>query len=142
MKIKTLLTTAAVAGMTLAAPAFAQDAGNVLLQLNTVQDTGESCRVTYVAQNGTNSDLKQLSYEMAVFNERGAVSKLLIMEFGALDSGKTRVSQFDLDGESCGNISKILVNNQIDCSTAEGPSNVCVSGLVAEQLDTTIEFTN
>lgn len=136
--IKTLpLVAALLAGAT---PSFAQDAGNLTVELNTVAQTESACRLTYVATNMTNEDLKNASYEVAVFNERGAVSKMLILEFGAIKNGSTRVVQFDIDGQQCDDISRILVNNQVDCATDGGSSNACLENLAATTLDTDIEF--
>jgi hypothetical protein len=150
-KMKTLAL-AAVTFAGLSMPAFAQDiqeetvavasAGQFTLELNTVAQTDGSCRLTYVATNETEDDLRNAAYEVAVFDDRGAVSKLLILEFGALDTGRTRVVQFDIDGQTCDGISKILVNNQVDCATSEGESNVCMANLNATTLDTNIVFTD
>ena len=141
---KTLLATVAALSTALSAPAFAQDtAGPLTLELNTVAELdGGACRLVYVVSNETAEDLTASTYEVAVFNGRGAVSNMLLMEFGAIDAGKTRVVQFDVAGQACSDISRILVNNQVDCATASGDSTMCMDALATRTLDTTIAFTN
>lgn len=145
------LTAALIAGFS--APAFAQDAeieapatvasGAFGLELNTVTELdGGACRLVYVAENGTSIDVNNATYEVAVFNTGGAVSNMLLLEFGELDAGKTRVVQFDIAGQPCGDISKILVNDQVDCATADGASTMCMGNLATRALDTDITFTH
>lgn len=150
------LTTALIAGFS--APAFAQDAeaaieapatvvsGAFNLELNTVTELdGGACRLVYVAENATSTDVSNATYEVAVFNDvegRDIVSNMLLLEFGELASGKTRVVQFDIAGQPCSDISKILVNNQVDCATADGTSDMCMGNLATRALDTEITFTH
>lgn len=140
MKLLKTLSTLALVAASASTPAFAQEAGDLTVELNTVAQTEGACRLTYVANNQTGEDLVNASYEVAVFNERGAVSKMLILEFGAITDGSMRVVQFDIDGQMCDDISKILVNNQVDCATDGGASDICLADLAATKLDTTIEF--
>lgn len=128
-KLSALALSAATA-LTLSAPgAFAQD-GTFGLELNNARDVESSCRLTYVATNNTGSELEETSYEVAVFDAQGGVSRLLILEFGRLQKGKTKVVQFDLSGESCANISRLLVNNVDKCVTSDGTQPDCMGGLV------------
>ena len=160
MTLKTLaLTAALVAGF--AAPVLAQDAeaetpatetaapiatataGAVTLELNTNSELdGGACRLVYVASNGTDTDITKASYEVALFNQRGAVAQMLLLEFGRLDAGKTRVVQFDVANQTCADTSRILVNNQVDCTTAAGESDICMANLETRALETEIGFTH
>ncbi|QDC11555.1 hypothetical protein FHY55_07950 [Oceanicola sp. D3] len=112
----------------LALPAFAQS-GNFGLELNAARDVGEGCRLTYVATNNTGEGLEKASYEVAVFDQDGVVSRLLILEFGQLQADKTKVVQFDLSDMACSDISRLLVNSVSECVGAEGTSPDCMEGL-------------
>lgn len=103
-------------------PAFAQDAAPALaLELNGAADTAEgACRLTYVANNGLTSPLEQTSFQMAVFDTSGAVTRLIVLDFGALTMGKTKVVQFDIPGQTCAQISRIVVNDVAQCTTTGG----------------------
>lgn len=132
--ILSTLTAVALGG----APAFAQS-GNFGLELNTARAAGDGCRLTYVATNNTGSALERTSYEVAVFDQDGAVSRLLILEFGQLKPGKTKVVQFDLADQPCDQISRLLVNSVAECVAADGSTPNCLDGLVTSSR-TDIQF--
>ncbi len=114
------------------APAIAQDAApSFSLDLNTVADTEQGgCRLTYVAANRTGQALNAVSYQVAVFDAQGIVTDLLVLEFGSLIEGKTKVVQFDLAGRGCADISRITVNEVAECSLADGTTgDFCMTGL-------------
>ena len=111
--------------------AVAQDAASFSLELNNAADTAEGgCRLTYVAANRSGQALAAVSYQVAVFDAQGIVTDLLVLEFGDLTDGKTKVVQFDLGGRGCADISRITVNEVADCSLADGTfGDFCLSTL-------------
>jgi hypothetical protein len=102
-------------------PAAAQTAapGPFGLELNNLEDVDGACRLTFLANNETGVALDQTSYEVVVFDETGAVSQRLILEFGRLPEGKTKVVQFMLD-RGCTQISRLLLNDVVECVATEG----------------------
>lgn len=142
----------AAATLAFATPLMAQDAeapietvatGAFNLELNNANELEDgACRLVYVAENGTDTDVEKATYEVAVFDSQNIVSKMLLLEFGALQASKTRVLQFDIPNQTCGEISRILVNNQVDCATAAGESSICTTNLATRTLETEIEFTH
>lgn len=130
-QIKSYVTAAAVS-LLLVSPVFAQNAAtDFFLELNSAADTETGdCRLTYVATNRTGTDLSQASYEVAVFNGGGIVSRILVLAFGALPEGKTRVVQFDIAGQSCADTSRIVVNDVAECTPTDGSAgDFCLSAL-------------
>lgn len=132
----------AAAGL-LAAPATAQDAApQFTLELNSAADTTSgSCRLTYVAANQSDIALDRTAYEVAVFDQDGAVTRLLVLEFGALIAGKTKILQFDLSETGCDSISRIVVNDVAACTQSADGAEIplCMAGLVASSR-TAIQF--
>lgn len=118
---------AAAAG--LGAPVGAQTPGPFTLELNNTSDIEQSCRLTYVATNDMGMDLSGASYEVAVFDAEGTVERLLILQFGALEDGRTKVVQFDLADTACSNISRLLVNSVAECTAADGSEPDCLGAL-------------
>jgi hypothetical protein len=114
-------------------PATAQDADapSLALELNTAADTSEgACRLTYVASNGLTAPLEMTSFQMAVFDAEGAVTRLIVLDFGALPVGKTKVVQFDIPGQTCAKISRIIVNDVAQCTTTGGAAvDGCLTSL-------------
>ncbi|MEJ6403007.1 hypothetical protein [Yoonia sp. 2307UL14-13] len=131
--LMTLLTAASTVVAFAAAPAMAQDGpARFSLDLNNAANIeGDGgCRLTYVANNGTGAALEAVSYQVAVFDAEGIVTDLLILEFGALIEGKTKVVQFDLAGRACEDISRITVNEVAACTLADGQTgDFCMTGL-------------
>lgn len=111
-------------------PVLAQnETSDFFLELNSAADTATGdCRLTYVATNRTGTSLSEASYEVAVFDANGIVTRILVLAFGALPEGKTRVVQFDIAGQSCADTSRIIVNAVAACG-ADGDANICLDAL-------------
>ena len=123
-------------------PAAAQDEAGFTLELNNAAETdGGNCRLTYVAENHSGSALDQTEYQVAIFDAEGIVSRLLVLKFGKLVNGKTRVLQFELPGTPCSGISRIVINDNSACIDAETGSetDICMSALSATSR-TSIQF--
>lgn len=110
-------------------PVLAQnETSEFFLELNSAADTATGdCRLTYVATNRTAQSLSEASYEVAVFDANGIVTRILVLAFGALPEGKTRIVQFDIAGQSCKNTSRIVVNAVAACGT-DDPA-ICLDAL-------------
>lgn len=118
------LALAAAAFLPMSAPVLAQS-GGIELELNTAADLDGNCRLTYVVTNTSAGDLEQTSYEMAIMAADGAVSRLLVLGFGAMPSGKTRVVQFDVPETQCSGISRIIANGAAECVGGGQPQPTC-----------------
>lgn len=116
------------------------ETGNIELELNTANDEGQGCRLTYVATNNTSIPLEKSSYEVAVYNAEGIVQRLLVLEFGWLPVGKTRVVQFDLPEQECATISRISVNGPVECASEQGAQDVCRDNQLLSSRVRTIQF--
>lgn len=130
-RFHTILSAACLALFTVLSPAAAQDSGEFRLELNNLESVDDSCRLTFVAFNATGVDLAQTSYDVAVFDDTGAVSDRLILEFGHLPEDKTRVVQFLLN-RGCDQISRLLLNEAEECLDEAGQSSrICMEALNA-----------
>lgn len=116
------------------------ETGTIELELNTAADVEGGCRLTYVATNATPVELDKTAYEVAVFDTGGIVKQLLVLDFGFLPSGKTRVVQFDLPEQACTTISRISVNDPVECTAASGPSDICRDNQLLSSRVPTIQF--
>ena len=114
--------------------------GDFDVELNTALDLPDACRVTFVATNNTGVALTKNGYEVAAFDASGLVSAILVLEFGQFPVNKTRVVQFDLPKMKCGDISRLLVNGQDSCETADGKQDICIKVLKASSRIETIPF--
>lgn len=117
-----------------AAPAVPPKA--LSIELNKTADSGAGCRLTFVAKNDTGAPLDKASYEIAVFDTKNQVARLLIFEFGSLAVGKTKVVEFEYPSLACNGISRILVNTSPECLSEGAASPVCLNGLKTSSLST------
>ncbi|WAP70232.1 hypothetical protein [Jiella pelagia] len=99
------------------------------LELNNAVDEAGLCRLSYVAVNSTSQPLETVSYDVVVFDTNGQVSQFLVLQFGQLPAGKTKVVQFDLADQPCDGISRILVNDVAECQTSQGNAGICMDAL-------------
>lgn len=113
----------------LAATAVAAQESNFSLELNNSRDVNGGCRLVYIAVNGTGVALDKTSYEVVVFDNDERVTQFLILEFGQLPAGKTKVMQFDLPEQPCAQISRLLINDVAECTSGGQPVTVCMDAL-------------
>lgn len=90
--------------------------GKIGLELNHVQpnDAG-GCRLSIIATNGLERPMNQLGLEIVAFNKDGLVDQFLRLDFSRISAGKTKVLQFDLAGKSCESLSRLHINDVLNC---------------------------
>jgi hypothetical protein len=106
----------------------------IAIELNKATNSEAGCRLTFVVKNDTQQVLEKTSYEIAAFDARKTVMKLLVFEFGRLPAGKTKVVEFALAGVACADISRILVNTAPACIADGAESTVCLDALRTSSL--------
>jgi len=107
------------------------DARRIDLSLNAASAGTDGCRLSFVVHNGMNTELDNLSVEIAIFATEGALDRLLRLNFGILLEDKTRVRQFDLDGTQCDAIGNVLINDVAACEGGELTPLMCLRALSA-----------
>lgn len=122
-----------------AGSAFAEDKPGLKIELNAVADAKDSCRVTFLLNNGMPTEISKASLEFAFFNKAGVVERLTALNFGRLQKGREVVRQFDIAGGSCSSYSRILVNAVKSCDGIAGEAEACETALVASNKSS-IEF--
>lgn len=103
------------------APAAEDDSGKITLELNNATDTPEgACRMTFVAANRSGTGFARTGWQVGVFDAESIVRSILVLEFGELVDGKTKIVLFDLPGRPCSDISRVIVNDVAFCQPADG----------------------
>ena len=121
-----------------ASHAWAQE-NSITIELNDATNAENACRLVFVAVNRTGVLLEKTSYDVVTFDAGGKVGKSLTFQFGRLPLGKTKVVQFDLPGQACDSISRLLVNDVSECTVDGKASDICVDALTTTTR-TKIEF--
>jgi hypothetical protein len=121
-------------------PVLAWAEGNtnagVHLELNSVQDTGNACRLTFVAENKLDREIEKAVFETVIFDQSGGVMLLSLFDFRELPLNKPRVRQFDVPGQTCSAISRVLINGANTCSVGGAEIDACGAALnVSSRID-------
>ena len=112
-------------------PALAQDGqgAHVSIELNAVQQVKDSCRISFLIQNGHGFDIDQAVFEAVLFDAEGRVDRLTLFDFGVLPSARPRVRQFVVPGLACVSLGRLLFNGAETCAGANVPENACARHL-------------
>src|SRR5689334_1828139 len=106
------------------APARAQE--TVRVELNTLENAENRCRMTFVIENKTARAVESLKLDLALFNTEGAVYRSMVNDMGPVRAAKTVVKTFATDGD-CAQLGSLLVNEVAAC--APGEPNACLDQL-------------
>lgn len=101
----------------------------LFLELNTVQNVDGACRLTFLAQNDTGTEIDQAVFETVIFDTSGGVVSLSLFDFRDLPAARARVRQFDLPGMACDSVGRVLINGANTCVVAGANSGVCQDAL-------------
>lgn len=101
----------------------------VSIELNAVQQVEDSCRISFLVQNGHSFDIDQAVYEAVLFDTDGRVDRLTLFDFGALPSVRPRVRQFVVPGLACESLGRLLINGAETCAGADVPEEACSKDL-------------
>ena len=89
------------------------------IELNKVQQSEDGCRLSFIAVNRMGANLETTAMEVVFFDASDVVSEMLLLDFGRLPSDKTKVVEFVLQQQDCEQISRVLVNDVVECSSAQ-----------------------
>jgi len=119
-----------VLGLAVAATSVhAEEPAKLSVDLNALEQVGQSCRLVFVASNSTGAALDELSLETVLFNTAGTVDRFALFDFQSLPMGKTRVRQFDLPDIRCGDIGRVLINGAASCKGQALKGTECMDQL-------------
>ncbi|HTW27116.1 MAG TPA: Tat pathway signal protein [Acetobacteraceae bacterium] len=129
---------AAALAAPLALPAAARAAAPIPLELNKLEpltEGGPACRVYFVVTNPDKTEISQLRLDLILFGTDGIIARRVALDLGPLPPGKTSVRLFDLQGQACSGIGRVLVNDVLACKTGGGgaaPASSATASATAE----------
>ncbi|MEC9310795.1 MAG: hypothetical protein VYA97_03470 [Pseudomonadota bacterium] len=101
----------------------------VSIELSAAEQIGEACLLSFVAQNDHVQDIGQAVYETVLFDAKGQVARLTLLDFQDLPAGRMRVRQFQFP-YACDGISRVLINGATTCTGgADLPETACSRGI-------------
>lgn len=132
MKFTRLLPLALLAVFYPGIAALAQDAGtagNLSIEINDLTPSEKGCKLTFVAANELLQSLSKVSFEFVLFDEKGLVERMAVLDFRDLPAGKTKVRQFDLPGTKCAAVKSLLINDAPVCTGDGIAKDACMKAL-------------
>lgn len=132
MKCVRLLSLTVLAASCSATAALAQDAGasgNLSIEINDLTPSDKGCKLTFVAANALPQSLSKVSFEFVLFDGKGLVERMAVLDFRDLPAGKTKVRQFDLPGTKCEAVKSLLINDAPVCAGDGVAKDACMKAL-------------
>lgn len=124
--LSALMSAAAVSG---AAAQEAAAAKGLDVELNALASSQKGCLFTFVAANGFAQNVSKVSFEFVIFNDKGTVERLALLDFRDLPAGKSKVRQFDVPGIKCEAVKNLLINDAPVCEGEGLDKASCMSGI-------------
>ncbi len=119
---------AALAGAFLSAPHSALAQPSLPIELNKLeQRENNACRAYMVFQNKLGEAISSLRLDLILFRTDGIIETRLALDAGRMPDQKTVVKLFDIPGLSCADIGQMLLNSVLQCETATGARDDCIS---------------
>ena len=103
--------------------------GHLTIEINELAPSEKGCKLTFVADNGLPQSLARLSFEFVLFDAKGLVERMAVLDFRDVPAGKTKVRQFDLPGTKCGDVSSLLINDAPVCEGEGIAPGACMKAL-------------
>ena len=117
-----------MAAATLPGQLLAQDS-RLSVELNEVAPSEKGCKLTFVATNGLTQSLDKASFEFVLFDGKGLVERMAVLDFRDLPAGKMKVRQFDLAGTKCDQVKSLLINDAPVCTGEGVAKDACMKAL-------------
>ena len=118
-----------VAALVMGAPAARAQEKGLAVELNKVEDFEGGCMASFVFHNSLGAALDRFNLDLILFDQQGVILRRLMIDMAPLRDGKTRVAQFRLHEGSCGELSRVLVNDVPLCRADNGAEIDCLAGL-------------
>ena len=112
---------------------------HIMLELNRAEDAAQACRLTFVASNGLDRAIDELTLEIVLFAADGLVDRITAFSFGAMAAGKTVVRQFAVPDARCEGLGRVLVNGVAACQ-ADGLSPATCQTLLRTKARGDLQF--
>ena len=108
-------TALAIAGLA-GAPGPASAEPRIKIELNRIETVGTVCRLSFLFENGLPVEVRALSLETVLFDDKGRVDRFLVLKSKPLPPARTRVQQFDIRKADCNALGRVLLNDVRECA--------------------------
>ena len=119
---------AALAAVVAAQPLAAEE-GELLIELNKLENTEQGCRSLFVFDNATGHELNRFRVDLILFDREGVYAKQVLLDMAPLYDDKKTIASFLLAEDPCDAIGSILINDLPQCENGSGAELDCVKVL-------------
>ena len=102
---------------------------HISIELNALDPVDGACRMSFVIENGFESDIDKAVYEAVLFDTDGRVAQMTLLDFGTLPAARPRVRQFAVPGLTCASVARLLINGTETCEASTLPEDACAQSL-------------
>lgn len=131
-----MLSLALLAAMAVDAAAIGAE-GPINVELNAAENVQNSCRLSFVIENKSETAIETFKLDLATFGREGTIQRRMVVDMGPLRGSKTIVKSFVLEND-CGQIGSLLVNDVTAC--APGDPGACLDRLTLSSRVSTIRL--
>ncbi len=85
-------------------------------------------------QNDSATQFQAVKLDLVLFQQDGVIGRRFAIDLAPLKPQKRTVKLFDLDELACDRIGSLLINDVVECKTADGPLDDCLAGLSVKSL--------
>ncbi|MGO1118227.1 Tat pathway signal sequence domain protein [Rhodovibrionaceae bacterium A322] len=128
-----------LAGQAVGASAQSSADKTITIELNKLEQRDGACRTYLLFENATDQQLDPFRLDLIFFGSDGVITQRLVVDAAPLRAGKSVVKLFDLAGQQCADVSRILLNDVSPCGDASGERDDCVD-LVTPQSRSEVVF--
>jgi hypothetical protein len=86
------------------------------IELNKLEAVETGCRLWIVIANPTKEPLAKLVVELVSFDAQGVIGQRVAIDLAPVRAQKTVVRPFDLPGEGCAGVARLLLNDAPECA--------------------------
>jgi len=106
------------------------------IELNKTEDGDGACVASFVVRNDMGHTLDRFSMDLYVFDSDGVIARQVLLDLAPLRGNKITVARFNLIARSCGEVSRILINDIPSCRSAgSGDTLDCLAALTVSSRD-------
>lgn len=130
-----------VVGLSLLVMGFPANATGTSLsaELNKLEAHGSACRAYLLLINDSGASFESLKFDLVMFDADGVITKRLAVQAAPMPVGKTSVKAFDVTEQPCAEISRILLNDVLECRDTNGSRTDCLA-IVKTSTRGSVEF--
>jgi len=111
-----------------------QDQDSISVELNKLEPSEKGCRAFIVISNTSSTAYEVFKLDLVMFKTDGIIGRRFALNLAPMRPTKRTVKLFDLDDTKCEDIGSFLVNDVMECRTADQTDQDCLARLKVSSL--------